>query len=258
MKNIELLNYCYKYFNRYITAEQLVELLENINKTSFTKKELHEFNKLIKEIKKISNSISNEEDEYIKKEKAKTKKILKKIESLPKEDKYKDFLDNQINDLKKDYARKRDSYERWNAIATHISQNNYFNICFENLSDYELLEFIAQYICAPFPPNLSDEEFNKLVKIGIEKDKREWLWRLAFNYENDNMNLEFISDYFIEKKDGYYLAELISAVGHNLNIDNIIDKINDKSLIKDLKKRKNVIQNYVSEEQFNKLISKLN
>ena len=257
MKNIELLNSCYKYFNRYITAEELIKLLNNIDTSSFSKKEKKLLNSLIKEIEKIATTVSNKEDEYIKKEKAKTKKILKKIESLPKNDEYKDFLNKQINDLKKDYARKRDSYERWNAIVTYITQNNYFNTCFENLSDYELLEFIAQYIKAPFPPKLTEEEFNNLVKIGIEHDEREWLWRLAFNYENDNMNLELISDYFIEKKDGYYLAELISAVGANLNINNIIDKITDKSLIKDLKKRKGVIQNYVSEEQFNKLISKL-
>ena len=71
------------------------------------------------------------------------------------------------------------------------------------------------------------------------------------------LNLKKDHCYFINKKDGYYLAELISAVGECLNIDSIIDKIDDKELIEDLKKRKAVISSYVSEEQFNKLISKL-
>lgn len=257
MKNKELLNYCYKYFNRYITAYELIELLNNIDKKTISKKELHELNTLIKEIKKILDNTSNEEDKYVLKEKEKIKKIIKKFESSPKDKKNEEFLNKQITRLKQEHDRKRDSQERWSAIVKYITNNNYFNTCFENLSNYELLEFIAQYIKAPFPPKLSQDEFDNLVKAGIENDEREWLWRLAFNYEEDNMNLNSISDYYIEKKDGYYLAELISAVGNSLNIDDIIEKINDKNLIKDLEKRKNVIDNYVSEKQFNKLISKL-
>ena len=84
----------------------------------------------------------------------------------------------------------------------------------------------------------SQEEFDKLVKVGIEKDEREWLWRLAFNYERSKINFDNIVDYFIKKKDGYYLAELISAIGECLNIDSIINKIVDKELIEDLKKKK--------------------
>lgn len=257
MKNIELLNVCYKYFNRYITAEQLIKLLDSIDKKTLKKKELNEFNKIITEVKKISKKIPDKEDEYIRKEKEKTKKILQKLESLPENKDYEELLNKQLENLKKEYNRKRDSYEKWFTITDYITKNEYFNTCFENLSDYELLEFIAQYICAPFPPKLSEEEFNNLIKVGIEHDEREWLWRLAFNYEN-TQNLEPISDYFINKQDGYYLAELISAVGQNLNIDSIIDKITDKNLIKDLEKRKNVIDSYVTEEHFNKLISKLN
>lgn len=71
------------------------------------------------------------------------------------------------------------------------------------------------------------------------------------------MNFNSIVDYFIKKKDGYYLAELISAFGECLNIDEIIDKINDKELIEELKNRKSIICHYVSEEQFNRLIFKL-
>ena len=58
-------------------------------------------------------------------------------------------------------------------------------------------------------------------------------------------------------KDGYYIAELISAVGNDLNVDEIIDKINDKELIEDLKSRKNVILPFITEEQLNKIINKV-
>ena len=68
------------------------------------------------------------------------------------------------------------------------------------------------------------------------------------------MDMDSIIDYFIKMKDGYYLTELISAIGQSLDIDKIIDKINDKDLIKDLEGRKNILS--ISEEQFQRLINK--
>lgn len=257
MKNKELLNICYKFFNRFITADVLIEQLSNIDKTTLSKYDIEEITKLIDEIKKILNNIPNEVDEYVTKKKETINNLIKKIEQIPKDDNNSEFLNRQLDILKKDYARELDSHERWFAITDYIDKNDFFNNNFESLTDYELLEFIAQNIQAPFPPKLTQEKFDKLVKVGIEKDEREWLWRLAFNYERSKISFDDIVDYFINKKDGYYLAELISAVGECLNIDSIIDKIDDKELIEDLKKRKAVISSYVSEEQFNKLISKL-
>ena len=257
MKNKELLNISYKFFNRFITADELIEELVNIDTRNLPKKDIEEQNKLIEEIKTIAKNTSNEMDEYVIQKKGKIKNMIDKFENIPKDDKNIDFLNKQLENLKKDYEKEMDSHERWFKITDCINKNNYFNKVFESLTDYELLEFIAQNISAPFPPNLTQEEFDRLVKIGIEKDEREWLWRLAFNYENRNINFDSIVKYFIKKKDGYYLAELISAVGESLNIDKIIDMIDDKELIEDLKDRKSVISYYVSEEQFNRLIGKL-
>ena len=257
MKNKELLNICYKFFNRFITADELIEELVNIDTRNLPKKDIEEQNKLIEEIKTIAKNTSNEMDEYVIQKKGKIKNMIDKFENIPKDDKNIDFLNKQLENLKKDYEKEMDSHERWFKITDCINKNNYFNKVFESLTDYELLEFIAQNISAPFPPNLTQEEFDRLVNIGIKKDEREWLWRLAFNYENRRINLDAIVEYFIKKKDGYYLAELISAVGECLNIDKIIDMIYDKELIEDLKGRKSVISYYVSEEQFNRLISKL-
>ena len=258
MKNKELLNICYKFFNRFITADILIEQLTNIDKTNLSKNDIEETNKIISDIKKIADNTPNEVDEYVIKKKETISNLIKKIEQIPKDDNNSDFLNRQLDNLKKDYDREMDSHERWFAITDCIDKNNYFTKIFESLTDYELLEFIAQNIQAPFPPNLTQEEFDKLVKVGIEKDEREWLWRLAFNYERSKINFDNIVDYFIKKKDGYYLAELISAIGECLNIDSIINKIVDKELIEDLKKRKGVISSYVSDEQFNRLIDKLN
>ena len=258
MKNKELLNICYKFFNRFITADILIEQLTNIDKTNLSKNDIEETNKIISDIIKIADNTPNEVDEYVIKKKETISNLIKKIEQIPKDDNNSDFLNRQLDNLKKDYDREMDSHERWFAITDCIDKNDYFTKIFESLTDYELLEFIAQNIQAPFPPNLTQEEFDKLVKVGIEKDEREWLWRLAFNYERSKINFDNIVDYFIKKKDGYYLAELISAIGECLNIDSIINKIVDKELIEDLKKRKGVISSYVSDEQFNRLIDKLN
>ena len=206
------------------------------------------------DIKEIITTVPNKVDEYVIGKKKKVNNLIDKLETIPKDE---DIINRLLNNLKKDNEKEIDSHERWLAIAQCIDENDYFNTCFDNLSDYELLEFISQYIQVPFPPQLSQEKFEKLVKVGIENDEREWLWRLAFNYERRNINFDLIVDYFINVKDGYYLAELISAVGECLDIDSIIDKITNKELIKDLKERKYVICNYVSEEQFNKLVSKL-
>ena len=257
MKNKELLNICYKFFNRFITADVLIEQLSNIDKTNLSKHDIEEITKLVDEIKTISNNIPNEVDEYVTKKKENINNLIKKVEQIPKDDNNSEFLNRQLDNLKKDYAREMDSQARWVAITDYIVKNDYFDNNFESLTDYELLKFITQNIQISFPPKLTQEEFDKLVKVGMEKDERELLWRLAFNYEGSKINFDDIVDYFIEKKDGYYLAELISAVGECLNIDRIIDKIDDKELIEDLKKRKDIISSYVSEEQFNKLINKL-
>lgn len=178
----------------------MIEQLSNIDKTNLSKYDIEEITKLVDEIKKISNNTPNEVDEYVTKKKETINNLIKKIEQIPKDDTNSEFLNRQVDNLKQDYAREMDSYERWFAITDYINKNDYFNNNFENLTDYELLEFIAQNIQAPFPPNLSQEEFDKLVKVGIEKDEREWLWRLAFNYEKSKISFDDIVDYFIKKK----------------------------------------------------------
>ena len=257
MKNKELLNICYKYFNRFINADELIEMLDDIRKEELSKQEQKELDNLLNEIKIIAENIPNKVDEYAVNRKNKINDLIKKVVQIPLDDQNSDFLNKQITNLKNDCNKVIDSHERWLAIADCINKNDYFNTCFDNLTDYELLEFISQNIQAPFPPKLKQEEFERLDKVGIENDEREWLWRLAFNYENSDFNFDLIVDYFIEKKDGYYISELISAVGSCLNIDNIIEKINDKDLIGDLMNRKGVMAYYVSEEQFEKLVSKL-
>lgn len=120
-----------------------------------------------------------------------------------------------------------------------------------SMSDYELLEFITQYISVPLPPNISQEYFDDLVKLAIEKDERESLWRLAMNYNRKGKDFTEIENYFLDKRDAYYLVELISAVREDLNINGLIDKIintNDIGFIKNIVDRTKDIKVFNDEE----------
>ena len=256
MKNKQLLNICYKFFNRFINADELIVQLSNIDNKELTKEDIKKTKDLLSEIKSIIKNTFNEEDEYVIKRKEEYDRIISKLEGIPTEDEKIDFINKALENLKNDKEKDIDSYDRWSKVTDFINQNDYFNECFDSLSDYELLEFIAQNIKALFPPKLTQDEFDRLVKAGIENDEREWLWRLAFNYDNQDINFDSILDYFIDKKDAYYISESISSFGNCLSIDNIIDKINDKTLIDDLIIRKDVFKKFITDEQYNRLINK--
>lgn len=253
----EFLNTCYIYFNRFINSEELIEKLEKIDTKDFSVEDKETFDKLVEELKNIVKEIPNEEDELVKSKKNNIKKLKDKLDFVPGEigDKeLEEFLAARVKSLGESYNKIMDSYDRWVAITSLIDENDLFNKWFDDMSDYEKLEFIAQNIKVPFPPHFNQEEFDRLVKVGIEHDKREWLWRLALNYEGKDIRFDSIVDYFIKIKDGYYLGELICVV--DLDLDAIIDKINDKELIEDLNSRKEYLKTIFTEEQFERLLNK--
>ena len=136
-----------------------------------------------------------------------------------------EFAQNRYNSLLKEKKKIRDSGPRYKKLYNLLINNSvYINYC-KKMNDLELLNFITQYISVSLPPNIDQEKFNDLVKVGIKEDKREALWRLAFNYNKRKKDFTLIEDYFIEKRDAYYLLELISAVNEDLNMDKLIDKV---------------------------------
>ena len=67
-----------------------------------------------------------------------------------------------------------------------------------------------------------------------KEDKREVLWRLAVNYNNKNKDFTLIENYFIDKRDDYYLIELISAVKEDLDMEKLFKNViatNDKEFM---------------------------
>ncbi len=119
----------------------------------------------------------------------------------------------------------KDSKKLYDILFNVLVNNPLYINCCKNMNSEELLEMITQYIYAPLTPNIDQELFNELISVAIKEDKRESLFRLASNYREKNKDFTYIEDYFIEKRDDYYLIELISLVEDELNIDKLAEKI---------------------------------
>lgn len=226
---MDLVNIIYRYVNRFINSDELMDLLKNIDKTKFSKKEIKEIEKLIEEVKKIIECVPIEIDQVEIRRITSLNHILESLEKIKanegNSDEAKEFVRNKYDGLVKDKDKIRDSGPRYEKLYDLLVNNSvYINYC-KKMNDLELLEFITQYISAPITPNIDQETFDDLVNAGIKKDKREALWRLAFNYDGKKKNFSRIVDYFIEKRDDYYLTELISAVQEDLNMNELIEKV---------------------------------
>lgn len=239
---MDLVSLMYKYINRFINSDELLESLEELDLNNFTDEEKVSIKKLIDDIKSIKDKIPNEVDEIEKNRIEINEKYVNGIDKILQnntlENKLKEKFLKIREGLLEDKKKVKDGGKLYESLFTLLADNDLINYYCDLLNDYELLEFIAQYISVPIPPQIDQEKFNDLVKVGIENDEREWLWRLAFNYNEKNKDFSLIEDYFIEKRDDYYLIELISAVRDDLNMKKLKKKViatKDKKFINKVK-----------------------
>ena len=239
---MDLVSLMYKYINRFINSDELLESLEEIDLNNFTDEEKASIKKLIDDIKSIKDKIPNEVDEIEKNRIEINEKYVNGIDKILQnntlENKLKEKFLKIREGLLEDKKKVKDGGKLYESLFTLLADNDLINYYCDLLNDYELLEFIAQYISVPMPPQIDQEKFDKIVKVGIENDEREWLWRLAFNYNRKNKDFSLIEDYFIEKRDDYYLTELISAVRDDLNMKKLKKKViatKDKKFINKVK-----------------------
>lgn len=240
---MNLVTLMYKYINRFINSDELLESLEELDLNNFSKEEKISINKLIDDIKTIKDKTANEIDEIEKNRLETIERIVSNINIILESDNLEKDLREKIEYRKEylleDKKKVKDGGKLYESIYILLADNKLINHYWESINDYELLEFIAQYISVPIPPQIDQEKFNDLVKVGIKNNEREWLWRLAFNYNRKNKDFSLIEDYFIEKKDSYYLTELISAVREDLDMKKLKEKVlatNDKKFITSVKK----------------------
>lgn len=239
---MDLVSLMYKYINRFINSDELLESLEELDLNNFTDEEKVSIKKLIDDIKSIKDKIPNEVDEIEKNRLEINEKYVNGIDKILQnntlENKLKEKFLKIREGLLEDKKKVKDGGKLYESLFTLLADNDLINYYCDLLNDYELLEFIAQYISVPMPPQIDQEKFDKIVKVGIENDEREWLWRLAFNYNRKNKDFSLIEDYFIEKRDDYYLTELISAVRDDLNMKKLKKKViatKDKKFINKVK-----------------------
>lgn len=240
---MDLVTLMYKYINRFINSDELLKSLEELDLNKFTAEEKISINKLIDDIKIIKEKTENEVDEIEKNRLETIEKYVNGIDRILQnnnlENKLKEKFLKIKQDLMEDKKKVKDGGKLYESIYILLTDNELINHYWDLMNDYELLEFIAQYISVPIPPQIDQEKFNDLVKVGIKNNEREWLWRLAFNYNRKNKDFSLIEDYFIEKKDSYYLTELISAVREDLDMKKLKEKVlatNDKKFITSVKK----------------------
>lgn len=261
---MELVNTVYRYMNRFINSDELINLLENIDTNKLNENEIKELNKLISEVKEIINTVNNEID-TIEEERINSYNRVKEILStLLNDENYDDEIKNKLKEnydkLLQENERKRDCGPRYEKIVNLLSNNLLYKNKYENMNDKELLDYITQFISAPNVPEINQETFDKLVNIAIQENNKETLWRLAFNYNKKNIDFSDIEDYFIKEKDDYYLIELICAVEEDLNMERLVDKVfntNDKEFIIKCGNRANELDIFTEEEK-NKIRQRLN
>lgn len=236
---MELVNLMYRYVNRFINSNELINELKKIDISNYSEKDKKVIDKLIKDIEEVRDKTPNEIDEVEKKRLEQIDYLLDKFKEVNTSDEQaKEFIEKQYNNLLEDKEKVRDGGKLYTKIVNLLTNNSVINKSASKMNDKELLTFITRYISVPLPPPIKQEDFNNLVKVGIKEDNREALWRLAVNYDK-KMDFTLIEDYFIDKRDSYYLIELISATD-SINLDNIASKVvatNDRKFMIDLANR---------------------
>ena len=227
---MDLVNLMYKYINRFINSDELLEELKKLELNHYSKEEEQEIKQLILDVQNIKNTTPNEIDDIERKRLGNIEHFLGLIEQAENTD-LNDDLKKLVQKKKAQFLKDRnkvyDGGVLFQSIFDLLTNHDLIGRYAKAMNDLELLEFITQYISVPMPPILTQDKFNDLVRIGIKRDMREDLWRLAFNYNHKEIDFTLIEDYFILKRDDYYLTELISAVEEDLNKDKLIDKIID-------------------------------
>lgn len=241
---MELVDLMYKYINKFITAPKLLEELKLIDLNKYDSGEKEKIENLIKEVENIVSTIPNEIDEAEIKRKEQAERLANRLsDALEKSDldvETRESFNKKIKSLRRESEITKDGGKLYKTLFETMTQNELVSKYASKMNDKELLKFITKYIHVPFPPVLEQVEFDALVSVGIESDKRESLWRLAFNYNRKNKDFSKIADYFIKVRDDYYLVELVCAVKEDLNLNKLIEKVkntNDKEFISSCIKR---------------------
>lgn len=226
---MELVDLMYRYINKFIGCDDLLAEFGNIDLTKYRVEEIASIEKIIRSIEKVCDSVPNECDEIELQRRNHLENLLAMFEStlskMDVDDENCAFLKEQQARLVKEKSKQRDGGKRYAAIFEILTQNDLIGKYAKAMDTRELLDFITKYISVPVPPNIEQEVFDALVDVGIRDDAREKLWRLASNYEYSSFDFSRIVSYFIEKRDAYYLGELLGFIDSHVDREGLIADI---------------------------------
>ena len=100
--------------------------------------------------------------------------------------------------------------------------------------EQNIIENLENSLVLDNPPKITQQRFDSIIDVLIKEDRRELMWRLCGTYSNYNYNK--VIDYFIDKKDSWYVEELICFVDGELDQEYLVNKMietKDKEFIND-------------------------
>lgn len=127
--------------------------------------------------------------------------------------------------------------ERDSKIEKLLFEWDYYIKVATSMTPFEVATMIGDLFYSQYKPHIDQEYFDDMVTSLIEKDEKEYAWRLGLNY-NKMFDMDKIETYFIDIKDAYYLTELISVLDEP-NYYRIANKLINK-------KNKEFIKNVIS------------
>ena len=125
--------------------------------------------------------------------------------------------------------------ERDSKIEKLLFEWDYYIKVATSMTPFEVATMIGDLFYLQYKPHIDQEYFDDMVSSLIEKDEKEYVWRLGLNY-NEMFDMDKIETYFIDIKDAYYLTELISVLDepNYYRIANKLINKKDKEFIKNV------------------------
>lgn len=151
------------------------------------------------------------------------------IELYPKDEK---IITEFITEINKITASSLLDIEVDSKIEELILKSKYYISTAKSMSPMDVANMIGDLFYLECLPAIDQEFFDEMVDACVENGEKEYAWRLALNYDR-RFDMDKIETYFIDIKDSYYLAELIS-IQDNPNYSRITTKLinsKDKELI---------------------------
>lgn len=151
------------------------------------------------------------------------------IELYPKDKK---IITKFITEINKIMASSLSDIERDSKIEELILKSEYNIETAKSMSPMDVANMIGELFYLECLPAIDQEFFDEMVDACVENGEKEYAWRLALNYDR-RFDMDKIETYFIDIKDSYYLAELIS-IQDSPNYSRITTKLinsKDKELI---------------------------